>query len=776
MRQFILLFTIFFVFISLFTLPAYGGVCTGTWTEDTFADFADGRFDGGGNVYAAANGKLKLTGQQWDLNNDGFTDIVFSNSRNQPDASSTHINSYIYWGSLTGYSIDNKAELPTHYAIVSSLADIDNDGFMDIIFSNHHSQYSYIYWGNGTSTFSGEKTELLTFSAVGNSVADLNNDGYLDIVFSNAYDSTYNTNSIIYYGIGNRMFTTDPRQSLPTQYGSGNSIADLNGDGFLDIVFSNSYDGNNWSLNSVIYWGSVYGFSGTNKTELPTQGAVDNTIADLNGDGFLDIIFCNSRYGTGLNVSYKSVIYWGSASGFSIDNKTELPTSFAFGCSVADLDGDGYLDIVFSNHRNDVSYDVDSIIYWGSASGFSINNKTEFPTHGATGNALIDLNGDGHLDIVFDNHEDGTPDNTSVNIDSYIFWGNGSRNFLFNNESLLPTHGAQLSVVKDLGDVYTRKPEFIYTSSPYDTGTVNLFDNISWVAETHPGSYVQFQIRSADTKEALTSALWYGPTGISDRYITTGTSINPIHSNNRWVQYRAFLCTDYKKVPVLDSVQITFQDTIPPVISSVSAIPNLLWPPNHKLATITVNVTATDNCSSTVTNKIVSVTSNEPDNGLGDGDAPNDIQNINGLTVQLRAERSGKGTGRIYTITVSSTDASGNTATKDVTVSVPKSQGAGLPVMAALGRNFPNPFNPETWIPYALAEASPVSIAIYDTKGQCIRKLDLGYQNAGYYLTRESAAYWDGKNESGEKVSSGIYFYTIQAGDFATTKKMVITK
>jgi flagellar hook assembly protein FlgD len=108
-------------------------------------------------------------------------------------------------------------------------------------------------------------------------------------------------------------------------------------------------------------------------------------------------------------------------------------------------------------------------------------------------------------------------------------------------------------------------------------------------------------------------------------------------------------------------------------------------------------------------------------------------------------------------------------------------------------QNYPNPFNPETWIPYQLATDSPVMISIYNSKGQLIRVLNLGNQNAGIYMTKNKAAYWDGKDRAGEKVASGVYFYTLQverqrnlasilgtsldgAGEFRCTRKMVIMK
>ena len=90
--------------------------------------------------------------------------------------------------------------------------------------------------------------------------------------------------------------------------------------------------------------------------------------------------------------------------------------------------------------------------------------------------------------------------------------------------------------------------------------------------------------------------------------------------------------------------------------------------------------------------------------------------------------------------------------------------------------NFPNPLNPETWIPYHLSKHADVQISIYDSKGELVRRLDLGHQAAGYYRDRTQAAYWDGRNESGEQVASGLYFYRLSAGDYSAMRKMLILK
>ncbi len=99
-----------------------------------------------------------------------------------------------------------------------------------------------------------------------------------------------------------------------------------------------------------------------------------------------------------------------------------------------------------------------------------------------------------------------------------------------------------------------------------------------------------------------------------------------------------------------------------------------------------------------------------------------------------------------------------------------------LPSRSELLANFPNPFNPETWIPYQLAEAGRVTIKIYTLTGQLVRQFSLGHKEEGYYLTREQALHWDGTNQLGESVGSGVYFYSIETPQFSATKKMLLLK
>jgi hypothetical protein len=97
-----------------------------------------------------------------------------------------------------------------------------------------------------------------------------------------------------------------------------------------------------------------------------------------------------------------------------------------------------------------------------------------------------------------------------------------------------------------------------------------------------------------------------------------------------------------------------------------------------------------------------------------------------------------------------------------------------LNLVNELGASFPNPTNPEAWIPFKLADGSDVVVRIYNTRGQLVRTLDLGYRLPGRYTTEATAAHWDGKDENGQRISSGVYFYNIKAGNFTATRKLIV--
>ncbi|UCH97900.1 MAG: hypothetical protein JSV88_13885 [Candidatus Aminicenantes bacterium] len=150
----------------------------------------------------------------------------------------------------------------------------------------------------------------------------------------------------------------------------------------------------------------------------------------------------------------------------------------------------------------------------------------------------------------------------------------------------------------------------------------------------------------------------------------TGTTNDPLNYTEQGTYTVTWTYDDGNENTTMQTQTVIVKDITPPTIENLSASPNVLWPPNHKMAAVTLNVSASDNCDDAPHCQVIAVSSNEPVNGLGDGDTDPDWEITGDLTVNLRAERSGTGSGRIYTITVMCTDISGNNSTETVNVTV----------------------------------------------------------------------------------------------------------
>ncbi len=251
---------------------------------------------------------------------------------------------------------------------------------------------------------------------------------------------------------------------------------------------------------------------------------------------------------------------------------------------------------------------------------------------------------------------------------------------------------------------------------------------------------------------------------------------------------------------------VLFIDVTPPQIL-VDTQPAVLGTPNHKYSTFEVGgfVQSVDDPDLTVADVfITSVTSDEPENGTGDGNTTDDIVIVDCQTVSLRSERQGGANGRVYTIHMAVEDAGGNAGTASFRVHVPHDKkstaiddgpvyevvtgcdadggqassapavglGEGVvPEQFALAQNYPNPFNPETSIRFSLPTASDVRITVYNSLGQRIRTLVQGVYQAGVHTVS-----WDARNDKGRPVASGLYIYQINAGSFLQTRKMVLLR
>lgn len=185
----------------------------------------------------------------------------------------------------------------------------------------------------------------------------------------------------------------------------------------------------------------------------------------------------------------------------------------------------------------------------------------------------------------------------------------------------------------------------------------------------HPGTPVRLDGSASDADGHPITLEWRGPFG-------TVTGLQPTVTLPLGRHEVTLIARDGFGGTSTDIVVIEVVDTRPPEIQSATATPPSLWPPNHKMTTVAVTADVTDICDAAPACRIISVASNEPANSLGDGNTSPDWRITGALTVELRAERSGPGTGRVYTITVQCTDASGNAATpREVLVTVPHDQG-----------------------------------------------------------------------------------------------------
>ncbi len=529
----------------------------------------------------AANGVFAA-----DLNADMFPDLVFANSN---DGKSYDVPSYIYWGSATGFAPYMRSSVQSFGAASVNVADLNRDGRPELLVVNQYSGSAdsrintRIFWGNPHHYYStASMSTLIGHGTYDTSVADLNDDGFIDIVMSNSYaDGSY-----VYWG-GKDGFSPARRDTLPVAAAIGSSAADLNRDGYLDLVFTRREAE---KFIGTIFWGSASGFAAARKTELLLAGkrSLSNVIADLNRDGYLDLIFPDEYFGNlhifwggpqgysaarswskfvsagsleladlngdgyldfviagGFNPETKSRntktrIFWGTPQGTpSPEPAFELEAFQSLECAIADLNRDGNLDLVLGNYMSDSTRALPAFIYWGAKGGrYSNANRTDLPAESSAGIQAVDLNRDGYPEIIVHNHlKDG-----NHSIGSYIYW-NGPKGFDKDRRTEIPNFGPHFSQMTDPGNLYTRKLEEEYISAPIAVPAGKKAAALRWKAEEPHGSRLKFQLRGAAIREALARAAWQDAAGsVLDQ---------------PWLQYRAlFLSPDGGEWPVLTEVEL----------------------------------------------------------------------------------------------------------------------------------------------------------------------------------------------------------------------------
>jgi FG-GAP-like repeat len=509
------------------------------WVETTQEDFKDGAFEH--NLYAShrGDGAVEFV-PRFDLNNDGYIDLFVAG---HPDT-----NNYIYWGDITGYSIDRRTSYYGNCGGNCDAADLNCDGYSDFLSTCYHSAYIALFWGTeGGPDYNN--SIILNMAGIWNEtsiIADFNKDGYLDIAVG-CYDSSY---AAVFWGSSSGYSSSNVETFRVPSFTAFNLVvADFNKDKWLDLLIVNVTGSSDY-----IYWGSEEGFSVNNRTELHFLSSEPHgaCTADLNNDGWLDLILTGHNY---INEAY---IYWGSEFGFQTHQVLDLNRSTFGGSSINDFDSDGYLDILFLiGDGYNQNYSQKSRIYWGSANGYSYGNRTDIGIRlNASGGLVADFNYDNYLDVYICNFGGDS---------SYVFWGPR-----FNTYQVIQHFGAvnHHAMAREVGNTYNRQYYEDYQSSIFDAGWATDWHNVYWDGFLPPGTEIKMFLRSGNTLNP--DSTW-----LSWIEMINGESIPDI-LNAHYLQYMAKLIyTNPSYLPILYSVRFDITPQISQIVDGPKRNPEI---------------------------------------------------------------------------------------------------------------------------------------------------------------------------------------------------------
>ncbi len=450
------------------------------------------------------------------------------------------VDSHVYWGGSDGFAPDRRTDLKGQGTTAVLCCDLNDNGWPDILLVNssenamHRDPGSFVFRG-GPHGFKREPDQVIaTRQPWGVSVADLNRDGYLDLVFSHFWDKCIT----IYYG-GAEGVGQSPPQRIEVWEDAGPCIgvprcflADMNNDGWLDIIVSPT--GKN---RCTILWGGPDGFRSDRRSTLPISNlAAFPYAADLNGNGWLDLIVGGFKPTLGAPHDSFTHIFWNGPEGLRQDRQTQLPSNAALGIAVADFNNDGYRDLFTCSYQSVNDRDIDAYIYWNAPGGqFSATRRTLLRTHSSAGCLAADFNEDGFIDLAVANHK-----MFGEHIgESFVFW-NGPQGFDERKVMRLPTVGPHGMFHVQPGNLLTGGSEEFYTSAPFKLPAGQSVRSITWEAELPRKTWVKAQFRFALQSEALEQADWRGASQAGE-WLESNQPVTAVAFAGQWVQYRLAL-------------------------------------------------------------------------------------------------------------------------------------------------------------------------------------------------------------------------------------------
>jgi hypothetical protein len=359
----------------------------------------------------------------------------------------------MYDGDGSDFSAVTPTTLTSTCAWQHDTADLNQDGYPDLVTVittddvMPRETQSHVYWGSPTGWSDGDRTDIPTTGPVRVLIEDLNQDGWHDLVFSEASsrgNAGFEQQSTVHWGSAAGFSTSTDL----TTFGAWEAAAaDLDADGHTDLVFCNFYDDGltdrRYEVPSFIFWGSSGGYSDTDRSDLPTAGCRGVEIDDLDQDGLPDIVFANSIDNVG-DWQIDSMVYWNSATGFSDTNTTSLPTSWSHGLTHGDFNGDGWQDLAFGSFYGDFGYDHPSYIYWNDGGTFDADDVTELDGHASYWVEAADLDGDGADELIVPSN---WSDDDGGDTLSRVYWG-GTHGICGSQE--LPTDAPGMVSIGDL--------------------------------------------------------------------------------------------------------------------------------------------------------------------------------------------------------------------------------------------------------------------------------------------------------------------------------------
>ncbi len=549
-----------------------------------------------------------------DLNNNGFSDIVFSNSMKGKSFDNP---SFIYWGSDDGYHPADRDELWGYGAVDVAVGDFNRNGLNDIFLMNRQSgttapQFGsegytsrdlFVFWGNSRSRYSvASMSNLPGITAQSCALAtDINGNGHADLIY------THNGKLNISYG-DSQDFCKETNIQMDLPFHVNDVVAaDLNRDGYLDIivcsnradefaVFPGKHNGfeepvrfdfdlpgepipalgdidgdGNLDLvvggqgKIIIFYGTEEGLFNTDNAQTINTGMFTRrlSLADFDGDGSLDILghhFSTSDYRANNNVF--SSIYWNRDGSFTVSNSLELPSHASRSGSVADVNNNGYLDILIANYNSQFKRNLETFIYWGdSTSNYSPDRMTGLPSYSPVANLVLDLNGNGINDIVVFNHVESNqyaglkPIGGIHGTGSFIYWGS-EEGWNVEMRDRIPSIGPHSRLAAEPGDVMRRRHYEEYISAPIPIGSVRGRYEIKVEGDFNFRQNIKVYKKAASSTQGLEKEGWK-EINLKERFADHFLYEGSLGRGDTYLQYKIRLDTGGTGTgPVVRSVEM----------------------------------------------------------------------------------------------------------------------------------------------------------------------------------------------------------------------------